>query len=275
MLALFMLMSIFGQLVEQQMPHFVVNRALYEVRERPSKIYSWKAFILSSILVEIPWAVLMATLIYLSWYYPIGLHRNAAVSNEQDLRGGLMFLLLVTYLVFTTTFANLCIAAIPNAETGANVANLMFMFCLIFCGVLVTKQKLGAFWIFMYRASPFTYLVSGMLSTAVANTNIVCAANEILIMQPPSGSTCTEYLSSYISAAGGYIVDGNATADCGVCSMASTNEFLKLVSAPYSEAWRNLGIMWLYIAVNVLGALVLYWTFRVPKKISSKKEKRE
>lgn len=90
-------------------------------------------------------------------------------------------------------------------------------------------------------------------------------------MQPPFGSTCEEYLSGYISAAGGYIVDGNGTADCGVCPMASTNEFLKLVSAPYSEAWRNLGIMWLYIAVNVLGALVLYWAFRVPKRISSKK----
>lgn len=55
--------------------------------------------------------------------------------------------------------------------------------------------------------------------------------------------------------------------------MASTNEFLQSISAPYSEAWKNFGIMWVYIGVNVLGALALYWVFRVPKKIHSEKEK--
>lgn len=68
-------------------------------------------------------------------------------------------------------------------------------------------------------------------------------------------------------------VDGNATANCRVCPMASTNEFLQSISAPYSEAWKNFGIMWVYIGVNVLGALALYWVFRVPKKIHSEKEK--
>ena len=47
MFGIFMLMTIFGQLVQQIMPHFVTQRALYEVRERPSKTYSWKAFMIS------------------------------------------------------------------------------------------------------------------------------------------------------------------------------------------------------------------------------------
>jgi hypothetical protein len=34
-------MALFGQLSEQIMPQFVTQRALYEVRERPSKMYSW------------------------------------------------------------------------------------------------------------------------------------------------------------------------------------------------------------------------------------------
>jgi len=275
MLSLFMLMSIFGQIVEQSIPNFVVNRALYEVRERPSKAYSWQVFMVSNILVEIPWAILMATLVFITWYYPIGLDRNAIPTNEVALRGGLMFLLMITYLIFTSTFGTLVISAIGDAETGANISNLLFIICLIFCGVLVTKEKLGVFWIFMYYVSPFTYLLSGMLSTAVANTDIVCAANEILTMQPPPGWTCAEYLNEYVSMAGGYIVDGNATDECGFCSMASTNQFLTAVSTPYSEAWRNLGIVWIYIVVNVLGALFLYWLFRVPKKINSEREKKE
>jgi len=46
----------FGQLIQQIMPTFVIQRSLYEVRERPSKTYSWYVFILCNILVEIPWA---------------------------------------------------------------------------------------------------------------------------------------------------------------------------------------------------------------------------
>ena len=75
--SIFMAFTIFGQLVQQTMPNFVIQRSLYEVRERPSKTYSWVVFILSSIIVEIPWSVLCATLFFLCWYYPIGYYRNA------------------------------------------------------------------------------------------------------------------------------------------------------------------------------------------------------
>jgi len=44
----------------QSMPNFVTQRLLYEARERPSRTYSWKAFMLSMILVKIPWNSLAA-----------------------------------------------------------------------------------------------------------------------------------------------------------------------------------------------------------------------
>jgi ATP-binding cassette subfamily G (WHITE) protein 2 (PDR) len=274
MFSLFLLLSIFGQLVEQMMPHFVVQRSLYEVRERPSKAYSWQAFMLSNLLVEIPWGFLMAILMFVTWYYPVGLYRNAIPTDEVHLRGFMMFLFIWAFLIFTSTFCILVIAGIPNAETAANLANLAFMLCLIFCGVLVTKNALPRFWIFMYRVSPFTYIISMMLSVAVANTNVVCAANELLTVQPPMGSTCAEYLADYVSVAGGYLIDGNATADCTFCRVDSTNVFLDVVSAPFSEAWRNFGIVFVYIAFNVVSALVIYWLVRVPKKMHSEKEKK-
>lgn len=55
MFGVFALLTIFMQLVEQTVPQFVTQRALYEVRERPSKTYSWKAFMVAQIVVEIPW----------------------------------------------------------------------------------------------------------------------------------------------------------------------------------------------------------------------------
>lgn len=53
------------------MPHFVKQRELYEARERPSKTYSWQVFMLSNIVSEIPYGVVMGTLIFFCWYYPI------------------------------------------------------------------------------------------------------------------------------------------------------------------------------------------------------------
>jgi ATP-binding cassette, subfamily G (WHITE), member 2, PDR len=134
MFSVFMLMTIFGNLVNQIMPHFVTQRSLYEVRERPSKAYSWKAFMLANIVVELPWNSLMAVLIFVSYYYPIGLYRNAEPTGAINERSGLMFLFIWTFLLFTSTFTHMVIAAIDSAITGGNIATMMFSLCLLFCG---------------------------------------------------------------------------------------------------------------------------------------------
>ncbi|KAH8819211.1 ABC-2 type transporter-domain-containing protein [Xylogone sp. PMI_703] len=264
MFSIFMLMTIFGSLVQQIMPHFVTQRALYEVRERPSKAYSWKAFMLSNIIAELPWNTLMAVLIFLCYYYPIGLYRNAEPTDAVTERGGLMFLLVWSFLLFTSTFTHMCIAGIETAETGGNIANMLFTLTLVFCGVLASPDTLPGFWIFMYRVSPFTYLISAMLSTAVANTNVICASNEYVHFDPVNG-TCAEYMSTYIGAAGGYLQNPDATTGCSFCTLSDTNAFLASVSSDFHDAWRNFGLMWVYIVFNVFAALFFYWLVRVPK----------
>jgi ATP-binding cassette subfamily G (WHITE) protein 2 (PDR) len=147
----------------------------------------------------------------------------------------------------------------------------MFSLCLIFCGVLASPSQFPRFWIFMYRLSPFTYMVSGMLSVGLANSKVHCAPNEFVHFDPPQGSTCGEYIADYKMAAGGYMQNDTATTDCSFCSIEDTNTFLKLLSSDYSQAWRNFGILWAYCIFNVIMALVLYWLVRMPKK--AKKEK--
>jgi ATP-binding cassette, subfamily G (WHITE), member 2, PDR len=264
-------MNIFANLVQQVHPHFVTQRELYEARERPSKAYSWKAFILANIIVEIPWQTLMAVVIYFSWYYPIGLWHNAEATNAVHLRGAQMFLFILQFMIYASTFANATIAGISTAEGGGNLSNLLFSISLIFCGVLATPQQLPGFWIFMYRVSPFTYLVSGMLSTAVANTNLVCADNELVRFNAPSGRNCSDYLSSYLNAMGGYLQPGSeGSSHCELCPQENTNQYLAQVNISYSDSWRNFGILWAYIAFNVFFAVFIYWVVRVPKKRSLK-----
>lgn len=55
MFGVFIFLSIFPQLVDQILPVFVSQRTMYEARERPSKAYSWKAFMIANILVELFW----------------------------------------------------------------------------------------------------------------------------------------------------------------------------------------------------------------------------
>jgi ATP-binding cassette, subfamily G (WHITE), member 2, PDR len=274
MFAIFMLFTVFGQLVQQIMPHFVTQRALYEVRERPAKTYSWKAFMLCNIIVEIPWQTLMAVVMFFCWYYPVGFYKNAIPTDAVTERGGLFFLLMWAFLVFTSTFTHMCIAAVETAEEGGNIANLLFSLSLIFCGVLATSTSLPGFWIFMYYVSPFTYLASAMLSVGVANTKVTCATNELLHFVPTAGQTCGQYMEAYLKITQrGYLADPDSRTDCSFCQISETNTFLAGVNSHYSDRWRNFGILWAYICFNTAAALFLYWLVRMPK--TSRKEKKE
>lgn len=275
MFSIFQLLTVFGQIVQQSMPQFVIQRSLYEARERPSKVYSWKVFMLSQILVEIPWNSLMAVIMFFCWYYPVGLYRNAEAADQLTERGVLMFLFLFLFLLFTGTFSTFIIAGFETAEAGGNIANLMFTLCLIFCGVLATPENLPGFWIFMYRISPFTYMVSGMLAVGVANTNVVCAANEFVRLKPPSNQTCGEYLATFVTATKGNLLNPGSTDECVYCPMSETNTYLAGVSSYYSERWRNFGIVWVFCIFNIAAALFVYWLARVPKNKLGKKTKKE
>lgn len=275
--SIFMLLTIFGNLVQQIMPHYVTQRALYEVRERPSKNYSWQVFMLSSILVELPWNTLAAVIIFVCWYYPIGYHNNAIVTGQTVERGGLMFLFLECFLLYTSTFSHLIIAVCDTAEAGGNIANPLFSLSLIFCGVLVGPVALPGFWIFMYRVSPFTYLVDGMISIGLANAPVVCDAIEFLKFAPPSGVQCGTYMEPWISRTGGYLspTSVHSTTACEFCSISDTNSYLHSVNSNYSNRWRNFGLQWVYIVVNIAGAMLLYWLTRVPKDARYKAKARK
>jgi ABC-type multidrug transport system permease subunit len=69
---------------------------------------------------------LAAVLAFVLIYYPIGLNENAAIAGESAARGGLFFLLILAFYIFTSTFATMVIAGVEDATTGGNIANLLF-----------------------------------------------------------------------------------------------------------------------------------------------------
>jgi len=55
MFGVFIFIFVVIQLLFQIIPMFVVQRTLYEARERQSKTYAWQAFVLSNIVIEMFW----------------------------------------------------------------------------------------------------------------------------------------------------------------------------------------------------------------------------
>ncbi|KZF18984.1 ATP-binding cassette transporter ABC1 [Xylona heveae TC161] len=251
-----MLTSVLTVLVEQIMPRFVSQRLLYEVRERPSKTYSWSAFITANILVEIPYQILVAIIVFATFYYPV----FGVQSSE---RQGLILFFCINLFIFASTFAQLVITVLPDAETAGNIATLLLSLTLTFNGVMQPPSALPGFWIFMYWASPMTYFVSGVVSTGLHSRPVKCSAAELSVFNPPAGRTCGEYLAKFLETAPGYLENHLATNTCRYCRFQNADQFIGLSWMKWSLRWRNFGILWIYVAFNIVMAAFLYWAFRV------------
>lgn len=242
----------------QIQPHFLTQRALYEVRERPSKAYSWKAFMIANVLVEIPYQIITAILIFACFYYPV-------IGIQSSDRQGLVLLFCIQLLLYASSFAQMTIAAFPDAVTASSIVTLLVLMSLTFCGVLQTPDALPGFWIFMYRVSPFTYWVSGIVSTQLHDRPVDCSADETSIFDPPNGQTCGDYLEPFLREAPGVLQNPEATAECRYCTLSVADQYLSGSQIYYSERWRNFGIMWAYILFNIFIAVASYYVFRVMK----------
>ncbi|GLI74715.1 multidrug resistance protein [Penicillium ochrochloron] len=141
-------------------------------------------------------------------------------------------------------------------ETGPNT----------YTDVLATKDALPGFWVFMYRVSLFTYLVSAILSKGLLGADAICEKVEYLTFNPPFNQTYSECLTPYIDMVhSGYVENLGATSDCSFCSVSKTDTFLAAIGSNFDHAWQNFGLMWVYIAFNIAGAVFIYWLARVPK----------
>jgi ATP-binding cassette subfamily G (WHITE) protein 2 (PDR) len=276
--AVFLLMTTFTNLDQQIIPQFTSYRIIYETREGPSRMYSWLVFLLANILVEIPWQTLMSALLFACWYYPIGMYRNGIQTDDVGERSALVFLFIWAFMLFTLSLSYLVVAGMNSGPTAVNIAQLLYSLSLIFCGVLAKPSTLPRFWIFMYRVTPLTYLVGGLLSTTLGAVPVRCSSTEMVSVLLPAGSVnrsvtsaCAEYLQPYISSYGGSVVQYNSTT-CLFCSITDTKLVLDSLEIHYSDRWWQLGVTFGYIFINFVATFVIYWYFRVHIKAKRQRD---
>lgn len=117
----------------------------------------------------------------------------------------------------------------------------------------------------MYRCSPFTYWIGGILSAALKDTNAVCSSSEFVDVVSPSGVTCGEYMGEYTSDTGGYLLDSDAASHCKFCPISETNKFLLGFHINPEHMRINWVIFICFIFTNMIGTVLFYWLGRVPK----------
>ncbi|KIP09940.1 hypothetical protein PHLGIDRAFT_102023 [Phlebiopsis gigantea 11061_1 CR5-6] len=255
--ACFMATIVSVPVAQQLQIAFIAVRNIYEVRERPSKMYSWTALVTSQILAEIPWNIFGSTLLYFCWYFTVGFPTEAP-------RAGYVYLALgIIFPLYYTTVGQATAAMSPNSQTAALLFSFLFSFVLIFNGVLQPYQHLG-WWKWMYRISPYSYLIEGLLGTVIGHQDINCAAVEFVRLNPPSGLNCSSYLDPFISFAGGYLANPDDTSSCAYCPYRTSDRYLlDNFSISYSHRWRNIGILVAFIAFNTIATYVFTYMFRI------------
>lgn len=116
----------------------------------------------------------------------------------------------------------------------------------------------------MYRVSPFTYVIEGIVGQAVGKQDVNCATLELVTLTPPSGQTCGEYMSNYINSVGGYLTNPNDSSACEFCPIGASDEFLaNNFNIFYRHHWRNLGLLVAFIFFNVRPFLIFAFQLRL------------
>ena len=97
-------------------------RNVYEIRERPSRMYSWTALLTSQLIVELSWNILGSTIFLLCWYWTVGFESS---------RGGYMYLAFgICFPLYYTTIAQAIAAMSPDTVIAAILFTALYSFII-------------------------------------------------------------------------------------------------------------------------------------------------
>ncbi|KAI2609057.1 ABC-2 type transporter-domain-containing protein [Hypoxylon fragiforme] len=255
MFTIFMIVTIPATVVNGVVPQFDDNMALWQAREYPSRIYGWLAFCTANVVAELPAAVISGALYWALWIWPAGI---AATSEA----AGYTFLMTVLVFLFMNSWGQWICAFTPSSTVTANVLPFFFVMFGLFNGVVQSYSMLPVFWSsWMYWVNPATYWIGGMLAATMDGVPIQCDPSETAQFDVPPNQTCQSYAGEFAQAAGGYLLNPDATSGCQYCQYSVANQYLATLNIEASEKWRDLGIFAAFCISN--WALVYFFIYTV------------
>ncbi|KAG2118374.1 ABC-2 type transporter-domain-containing protein [Suillus clintonianus] len=235
-------------LVHQLMAIYIDIRTVYEIRERPSRIYHWTALVMSQLAAELPWNMASSATFFFCCYWTVGYPTD---------RAGYTFLMLaVAFPLYYTTLGHGIASMAPTTPVASMYFTTLIIFVMTFDGVVQPFNELH-WWKWMYRVSPFTYIIEGLLGQAIGGESISCSSTELVSVNPPKGLTCDKYLGPFMEFAGGYLTNPEAAEGCQYCLTKTADQFMySRFNIKYNHHWRNLGIVFGFVTFNIMA---IFW----------------
>ncbi|KAF3937032.1 hypothetical protein ABW19_dt0210161 [Dactylella cylindrospora] len=252
--SVFMTLTISPPLINQLQPKFIKLRDIYKSREANAKIYSWFAFVVAAIVVEIPYAFVAGTIYMMCWYWIIGYNRSSGVVAY-------VWFLLMIFEIYFISLGQAIASFSPNEMLASLLVPVFFLFVVSFAGIIVPYAGLPEFWrSWMYHLSPFRYLLEGFFGVLTHDIPVICADDEFANYLAPDGQTCQEYTQQFMDQAGGY-VDTLPDGSCNYCQYKVGDEYAASFNSFYSHRWRDVYVSIAFCAFNIIVIFVCSWLY--------------
>jgi ABC-type multidrug transport system permease subunit len=259
MFSVFLIILIPPIVMNSVVPKFYINRALWEAREYPSRIYGWVAFATASVVCEIPAAIVTGLVYWLLWYYPVGFPTDSSTA-------GYVFLMSILFFLFQASWGQWICAFAPSFTVISNVLPFFFVMVNLFNGIVRPYADYPVFWKFwMYYVNPVTWWLRGVLSAVLPDVPIECATLETTRFNPPPGQTCEQYAGNFVNqiAKAGYLVNKSATQDCQYCPFTTGAEYMANLNVHRNDKWRCFGIFLAFVIINWILVYFFIYTVRI------------
>ncbi|KAI1406119.1 ABC-2 type transporter-domain-containing protein [Hypoxylon fuscum] len=223
---------------------FVIKRAIF-FREQLSKMYSTFTFTFAMVVAEIPYTILCSVVFFLPLYYIPGFQSESS-------RAGYQYLMILITELFAVSLGQVLASISPSAFVASQFDPFIVITFALFCGVTIPAPQMPLGWrVWLYQLDPFTRLIGGTVTTALADLSVNCKPWELNTFTAPEGQTCGEYMASFLEHGAGYIVD-NATSVCEYCAYKVGNQFYEPLGFSFDLRWRDLGIFLAFVGSNLI-----------------------
>lgn len=250
------------------LPMYVEMRAIFETRERRAKVYSWYAFQVTFLAVEIPWDWFCGLAYWIPWEFMVG-------NSGSHLWSLLWFIPL--YCTFWPTLAVLTQNMARDALLGGVLFESLYSFCLMFSGIVTPPSLFPRFWVWMNRLTPLRYYMEGQAGNALASQAVTCTPSDLVRITPPPDTTCDSFLSSFSPSldAVKLALDSHTTPTgfgywipleggaCGWCAYTRADQFLAELGMDARHRVRDVWIFVMYLVFNVCLCFATFYLFRI------------
>lgn len=220
-------------------PLFIFNRRTF-IREASSRIYSPYVFAIGQLIGEIPYSLLCAFVYWCLSIWPMGFGKGESGTAGN----GFQLLMIIFIELFGVSLGQLIASISPTIQIAVLWNPFLALVLTTFAGVTIPFPTMAKFWrSWLYQLTPYTRVLSAMLSTELHGLVIRCQPDEFATFDPPSGQTCAQWADAFVDAAGGYLNNPNATSGCQYCQYANGDQYYTPLNISFDNRWRDAFIL--------------------------------